>query len=186
MSKYVSQSHFSRVSGLHPDKVRDLMRGKLKDACVGASINLEHEIVVAYLKNEDAPRPVNLPNNIAHLADMSLRDLITQFGTDLAFIDWLKATKMIEDIAEKRIKNAEKEGRLVDRDLIKRGVIEPVDTCFTQILNDGAKTIVKRIQAMVKSDYSVEEMEEFIRSQITSFVRPMKEKISKNLRDSTN
>jgi hypothetical protein len=117
---------------------------------------------------------------------MSLRDLITQFGTDLAFIDWLKATKMIEDIAEKRIKNAEKEGRLVDRDLIKRGVIEPVDTCFTQILNDGAKTIVKRIQAMVKSDYSVEEMEEFIRSQITSFVRPMKEKISKNLRDSTN
>jgi len=51
-----------------------------------------------------------VPEYIGDLADMTLRELIMQFGTDVRFVDWLKATKEIEMINEKRLKNAESEG----------------------------------------------------------------------------
>lgn len=56
---------------------------------------------------------LEVPENIAAFLDMSLRDLITRFGTDERFVDWLNATQKIEIIEEKRIKNAEKKGELV-------------------------------------------------------------------------
>ena len=41
------------------------------------------------------------PPEIHELADWTLKDIIRSFGTAPSFLDWLKATKAIEEIEEK-------------------------------------------------------------------------------------
>lgn len=124
-----------------------------------------------------------IPEDIREFADMSLREIIERFGTDVAFGDWLKATKAIEDINDKRIKNAKSRGDLVHRDLIKVGIIDPIDAAHTKLLTDGAKTISRRATAMHDAGRSLGEIEKFVANQITSFIRPMKAKVGRTLKN---
>jgi hypothetical protein len=123
-----------------------------------------------------------LPDDIKLLVDLSLRELINIFGTDTSFLDWLRATKAIEDIHEKRLKNAAQEGTLVARDLVKRGVLEPIEAAHVKLLTDGSKTIARRIHSMVEAGRSVEECETFVRSNISKFIRPLKAKVRRTLK----
>lgn len=124
-----------------------------------------------------------VPENIEAFADMSLRELIQRFGTDAAFVDWLRATKMIEDINDKRVKNAEARGELVSRRLVKVAIIDPIDAAHTKLLTDGAKTIARRIAAMLGADRSLEDCEEFAKDQIASFIRPVKAKVARTVKE---
>lgn len=124
-----------------------------------------------------------IPENISAFADMSLRELILRFGTDTAFNDWLKATKMIEDINEKRLKNAETKGELVSRHLVKIGIIDPIDSAHINLLTDGAKTITLRVIAMHNADASADDIETFVRDQIASFIRPVKDRVTRALKN---
>lgn len=124
---------------------------------------------------------LQIPEDIRELANWSLRDLVTKFGTDVAFLDFLKATKAIEDIYEKRIKNAKSSGELVDRAQIKIGVIEPINTAHVKLLTDGAKTIAVRTKAMLDAGRDLGEVEEFITQQISSFIKPMKARVARGL-----
>lgn len=123
-----------------------------------------------------------IPEDIRSFIDMTLRELIQRFGTDIAFLDWLKATKAIEEINEKRLRNAVTQGELVSRHLIKIGVIDQINTTHKKLLTDCSKTINKRVRAMTKSGRSENETEKFIVDQISSFIRPMKVKMVKALR----
>lgn len=124
-----------------------------------------------------------VPFELEKFADMTLREIIARFGSDYAFVDWLKATKEIEIINEKRLKNAQTRGELVHRDLIKRGVIEPIDSIFIKILSDGAKALSVRIPALHESGQTPGEIEKFISDHIGKFIKPVKSKISKLLKD---
>ncbi|MCH9712763.1 MAG: hypothetical protein K0U20_09085 [Proteobacteria bacterium] len=124
-----------------------------------------------------------IPEDIKAFADMTLAELIKRFGTDGAFVDWLRAVKSIEDINEKRLKNAVTRGELVSRNLIKVGVIEPFDTAFNKLLTDGAKTIARRVCAMNGAGRSVEDCEDFVADQVSSFIKPAKAKISRTLKN---
>ncbi len=126
---------------------------------------------------------MQIPEDIRKLADWSLRDLVTKFGTDIAFLDFLKATKALEEIHEKRLKNAKSSGELVDRILIKIGVIEPINTAHVKLLTDGSKTIAVRTKAMLDAGRDLGEVEAFITEQISSFIRPMKAKIARSLKN---
>lgn len=123
-----------------------------------------------------------IPEDIAAFAEMTLRELIERFGTDTAFLDWLKATKSIEDINEKRLKNATVMGDLVSRELVKKGVFDHVNATHQKILTDGAKTINKRVRIMTEAGKDEKETEAFIIDQISSFIRPMKTKITRALK----
>ena len=125
----------------------------------------------------------DIPEDIRAFADMSLRDLVDRFGTDVAFVDWLKATKSIEDINEKRLKNAMTRGELVSRHLMKIGVIEPIDEAHIKLLTDGARTIALRVHTMTAAGKSVEDCEKFVADQMTSFIRPIKAKITRTLKN---
>ncbi len=122
-----------------------------------------------------------LPEDIRKFADYTLRDLIAQFGTDAAFLDWLKATKAIEDIHEKRLKNAEKAGELISREVVKHGLIATIDGAFTRILTDGAKTIAVRAHSLVTTGADVAQVEDLVGKQLTTFIRPTKSKIKRVL-----
>jgi hypothetical protein len=130
-------------------------------------------------KKREAPVAdnVDLPENIQEYGDWTLNQIVSRFGTDAAFLDQLKATKTIEDIAEKRLKNAAFEGSLVSRDLVKRGIIEPFESAHTRLLTDGAKSIARRCMAMAKADEEVREIEKYVADAVGSFIRPAKAQI---------
>ena len=122
-----------------------------------------------------------VPDDIQAFADMSVREVVQRFGTDVAFLDWLKATKAIEDINEKRLKNAATKGSLVSRELVKLGIIDPIDAAHIKLLTDGAKTITRRVTAMHDSGRNLDEIEKFVKNQMTSFIRPVKAKVKRAL-----
>ena len=165
---------------------------KFKPALVGRRIDINHSIIKKYIEkhtglttkqqNDKNREPIEIPTDIKDFADMTLNELIQKFGTDTAFVEWLRATKSIEDINEKRLKNAVTQGELVDRKLIKKGVIEPFDTAFNKLLTDGAKTIARRVSSMANSGRPVVDCEKFVTGQISSFIKPMKAKIARTLR----
>lgn len=134
-------------------------------------------------RGTDTDNAFTVPENIQAFADMSLRDVIAQFGTDVRFLDWLRATKEIEMINERRIKNAKAAGELVHRDLVKAGVIDPVDAALMKLLTDGSKTITRRATAMHDAGRDLKDIEEFVKDQISSFIRPMKAKIKRAFTD---
>ena len=179
---------------------------QLNPAIVGKKINANHPAAIAYIaahngysengaggvtKNakpttgrvrkrpHDEGHSYEVPDNIQHMADMTIRDVVQQFGTDYMFLDYLRAVKEIETIADRRIKNAKAAGELVSRDLVKRGIIDPIDATLTKLLTDGAKTITRRVTALHDAGKDLNEIEEFVRDQITSFVRPMKAKVKR-------
>ena len=123
------------------------------------------------------------PDDIQGLADMSLRELMEKFGTDTRFVDWLRATKSIEDIAEKRLKNAEKSGELISRELVRIGIISVIDGAFTRMLSDGSKTIAVRAKAVIDAGGSQMDVELLVAKQLTSFINPTKSKMKRVLRD---
>ena len=124
-----------------------------------------------------------VPEDIQSFADMTLRDLIARFGTDTRFVDWLGATQKIEMINEKRLKNAEAEGKLISRDLVKRAVIDQIDAVFVQMLTDGAKTMSGRAHAIAKAGGGADEVKKMIEDQLTSLIRPAKSRMRRALRD---
>ena len=126
---------------------------------------------------------IDTPDDIKEFYNMTLNEIITRFGTETAFIDWLKASKSIEDINEKRLKNAQTEGKLVSRDLIRIGVIEVIEAAHLKLLTDGAKTIARRVTAMNGSGRSLEDVEAFVVDNMSSHIRPVKVKTRKVLRD---
>lgn len=150
-----------------------------------AENNNKKTAALADLNNriEDGTTLHEIPDDIKAFADMTLRELIQRFGTETAFKDWLSATKQIEDINEKRLKNATTRGELVNRDLIKVHIVEPINEVLKKLLTDGSKTMATRIPAMVNAGRSVEECEAYIQKTMSSFIRPMKEKVTRTLKN---
>ncbi len=145
-----------------------------------------HQAAAAKKKAAEQSAPddiIEIPANIQAFAHMTLTELIDKFGTDTRFVDWLNATQKIESINEKRLKNAQTRGELVSRDLVRVGIIEPIDAAHIKLLTDGAKTIARRAVAMSKAGRPVEDVEKFVAEQMTSFIRPVKAKVARALKN---
>lgn len=127
-----------------------------------------------------------IPENIEEFADMTLRQIIHQFGSDAAFLDWLKATKEIESINEKRLKNATTKGDLIHKEIVKRGIIEPVETVFVNLLSDGARALATRVPAKAASGESTIDIENYISDYIGKFIKKAKADINKTLKGVTS
>ena len=110
----------------------------------------------------------------AKFADMTLTEVVEIYGTDIAFLDWLKATKLIAEIEEKRLKNAATRGDLINRDLIKTTVIKVFYRAFNILITDGAKTIASRVITMHSAGRPVVYCEEFVSDQISTFIQRAK------------
>jgi hypothetical protein len=134
---------------------------------------------------EPAPPPVvtsekaakiisSLPPDIRRLVDRPLRELVEQFGTSIEFVDFLKAVREIERIHTQRLKNAQAEGLVVGRDIVRRGVIEPFDLCCKRLLSDGARTIGARVAAMARAGEEDEACEQFVREKLADFIKGVK------------
>lgn len=124
-----------------------------------------------------------IPENIAEFIKWPLGELVEKFGTDIAFLDWLRATQTIENINEKRLKNAVVRGELVSRDLVKSSILNPVNSAHIKLLTDGSKTIARRVMAMTGAGKDIVIIEKYVKDQITSFLRPIKAKVKRLIND---
>jgi len=124
----------------------------------------------------------DLPEDIREVADMPLREIVGRFGTDSQFLEWLKATKLIEDIHASRLKNAETEGKLVSRELVETGIIDPVQTAHTLLLSDGARTAAARSYSMAKAGDSVEDIRIMLEDLFSGHIKAAKQKMSRAMR----
>lgn len=134
-------------------------------------------------KSQTVDTETEIPENIQAFADMTLREIITRFGTDTAFVDYLAALKSIDGITTLRLKNATSEGKLISRDLVETGLVARIEGLFTKLLTDGSKTLAYRVHAMVKSGSDAGEVETYISGAMTNFIKPTKVKMAKVLRD---
>lgn len=120
--------------------------------------------------------------DVSDYLDMTLRDLVDEFGTDNQFVEWLKATKSIEDIREKRLKNDERESKYIPREIVEK-VISEFERCFSLQLNDATKTIAARIFGYAQGGRSREEATQLAEDQIGAPIKDAKKRLSRWLEE---
>ncbi|MFK5915346.1 MAG: hypothetical protein QM484_13325 [Woeseiaceae bacterium] len=189
MRKLVSRSEFARMAGITPGGVTKACKKILAPATVGKRIDANHPAAIAYIKNRTGDTTTvngwNARNELKKqaalealknesYADMSLREVVKKHGTDIAFSDWLRAVKLIEDISEKRLKNSQTKSELVSRHLVKNCLVEPFEALHKRLVTDGTKVIVSHVITMSEVDHSVEMCERLIAVQISSYIKQMK------------
>lgn len=125
---------------------------------------------------------IEAAEQIDQFLDMSLRDIIDKFGTATRFIDWLKAVKEIENIREKRLKNDERESKMVPRPLMDL-VVGAFERCFSLQLNDASKTIAARLYSYAKAGRTVEDATQLVEDQIGAPIKDAKRKIGQAIED---
>lgn len=183
----VKQFHAAGVFETYPDAPPAVVTfndgGEIKAPHVrGHAAARETRKAPPTLPPDSQPDAHEVPPQIEAFADMTLRELIQRYGTDVRFLDWLKATKEIEMIAERRIKNAAAQGKLISRSLVERGVIDPFNGAHLRLMSDGAKTITASVVAKHLSGLSEPEIERYVSDVIGSFLRPVKNKVAQALR----
>ncbi len=125
--------------------------------------------------------PISEAENIGEFLDMPLRDVAEKFGTDVRFIDWLKAVEKIEAIRGKRLANDEKENKMVPRELMDV-VIGAFERCFSLQLNDASKTVSARLYSYVKAGRTVEDATQLVEDQIGAPIKDAKRRIAEALK----
>jgi hypothetical protein len=128
---------------------------------------------------------VEPPEDLGEIANWTVQAVVDKFGTRRGFIDWLKALRAIEDVHEKRIKNAQLAGLLVSRRLVATGVIDVFNSANVRLMTDGAKAITAATAAKRAGGESENEIEAHVADLIGSFIRPVKSKIERNLASAT-
>jgi hypothetical protein len=126
---------------------------------------------------------MDIPKDIQEFADYTLRNLIERFGTDTRFVDWLTAIQKIEAINEKRLKNAETEGKLISRRLVLAGVIDPINSAHLKMLKDGSKTIAAGAISKHSAGAELSEIETYVTEIMSSLIKPVKNKITRALKN---
>jgi len=199
----ITKAAFSRLGNVATSTVQSACKKHLKPAMIGKKIESTHEAAVAFLakhkalqelekKPEAATKPVetnsvdlsNLPDDIRDLADkMTLSELIKKFGTDTRFVDWLKAVKAIEDIHEKRLKNAATQKDLIPRKFVETHVFGYIETSNIRLLNDSPRTIAARVIEAVEAGETKEEIELMVQQIISNQIKSIKEKSKKALKN---
>jgi hypothetical protein len=122
-----------------------------------------------------------IPDNILAFQEMTLRDIIDKFGTDERFTDFLTAVRRIEEIHERRLKSAQKEGELVSRELVQVSVIDVFNNAHLRLLTDGAKSITAGVISKHASGASDVEIQLYVADLLGSFIRPVKRQIARSL-----
>ena len=130
---------------------------------------------------EEDPGLDEIPEDIRELADWSLRKIIKRFGTAHGLESYLKSSKVMEDIAEKRLKNHVAAGELIAKTLVTKAVIEPINNAHARMLRDGSRSITSVIINRVKAGDSFEQCEADVKKQLSAFIKPLKKTLGKGI-----
>ena len=110
MKILVSRAEFARRAGVAPSTVTKACKKALAPATSGRRIDVNHPAAIAFI-NKRTGNTTTVNGWTAHneakklaaletlkndsLADMTLREMVSKYGTDTAFSDWLKSVRII-------------------------------------------------------------------------------------------
>lgn len=204
--RLITQAAFARQVGVKPSTIsKSLKQGNLKRAAVGTKIDIDHSAAKLFIKNHAKGKTLEakaegklsgggseqadnvdlsqIPNDIAELADESLRKLVEVFGTDSRFLDWLKALKAIEDVREKRLKNEVAEGSMISREFVETHVFGFIEGVLVQLLNDAPRTITARAIESVEAEETREVIEKTVQEILSKNIKNLKAKVTRALKN---
>lgn len=119
---------------------------------------------------------------LAKFGDMKLKDILRHHGTMTQFKDLLSATKLIEDIIEKRIKNAKISGDLISREHVHTFIFGAIEVMNIRLLQDAPRTIAARVISAWESGETSEQVEVIICDLISSQLQSMKKEVTKGMK----
>lgn len=125
----------------------------------------------------------DLPGEIYDLLDLSFREILDRYGTEARFVDVLSAGQKVESIKSSRVKTAQSEGKLISRVLVKNGVIDVFNSAHLRLMKDGAKSIAAGAISKHSSGASATEVEAYVSDILGSFIKPIKSKIVRTLKN---
>lgn len=135
---------------------------------------------------EPPPEPaVPAPQGTRELEELSalLRPLLDRYGTARGFRDWLQAAAQLEAVRERKLRNDEREGRLIDRSLVSTHLMGALQRLHRRLLGDSAVTTVRRVYAAAKAGMPVEDVLTEYRSSMGALLKPVAETQAALLRD---
>lgn len=119
-----------------------------------------------------------LPEDLREFRGWTLEQLLMRFGTHTGFKEWLRSVKEMEAIEEKRLKNDQTRGNLVDKELIGR-VLDIFDTQHMRLLSDGAKSITADVVGKHQAGVLIEDIETYVSNRIGTFITAAKNKVAR-------
>ena len=204
--RLISRSKLARLAGVSPAAVTKACKTGLKDAIVGKRLDLDHDSVREYLVGKGVdPTQVELgpakrvekarakvekaeadpgfegPANIDEILEWKFRDIIDRFGGAPGFSDWLDARKRIGDIQALELKNAESQGRVIRRELVRAHIFGALDGVCRRLLLDASRTGARKLYSACRSGTPLEEAEKILRDLIGSQLEPLRDQVSEEL-----
>lgn len=140
----------------------------------------------AYAGNAPEAPEINreeIPARLERYADMTLRQIVNHFGTFGQFETMLKALKTIEDIQEKRIKNAERLGELISREFVANHVLGLINGLASRILNESAESIARKVPDIVKAGGTHNDVRPLVLDILSSEIKSAKHKVEKRIKN---
>jgi len=191
--RLVSKNDFARLAQVTAPAVNNVLGTRLKDCVYENQIDLEHPDAILYIEDQIKRReeyragrvksgrkagvpPAKFDTDISKYLDLTLREIHEKHGTIPMFLGYLKAVREIEKIQETRLKNGEREGTLVSRELVKVAVLEPIDTAHTKLLTDGARSIARTLKQKFDSGADALACERWVSKRIGQFIKAAKSK----------
>ncbi len=110
--------------------------------------------------------------------NMTINQILSQFGTETAFGEWVKMTKVLEEIREKRIKNAKTQGELISREYVRTHMFGLIEIVNTRLLNDAPVSLAARVSQLVRAGEDDKSVEDFIRSEISTHIGALKSRMT--------
>jgi hypothetical protein len=186
-TEIIRKSDFAERCGVSPAAITKALKGPLGDALVAKMIDAKHPAAIKYAKGREPKSPTvtkvasdegeqkakvvgrasvkaktEEKLKLEGYYSLTLLEIVQEHGSQTQFEGWLRSAKLMEEVREKQTKNFEREGKLVDRDLVKLAVVVPYDAAHKALLNDVSKTIAARSSSMAKAGSSNVEVEKFI------------------------
>lgn len=199
MTTLITRAELARRGGVKPPSVTLLCKKRLKDACHGKKVDVDHPSVIEWLESKnietikvsDADRHLmehwktDRPNGAAELdriKDMHVIDVVRRFGTEDAYLGWLRSLKMIEDLETAKLKNDKARGAVIDTELVRGHLMTMIDATNRRLLGDSVKTIARTVSELTKAGSTTEENEAAVRDLISSQLKNIKQRVLKKLK----
>src|SRR5688572_6935798 len=157
--------------------------GPLAEALLETNrIDLSHPAAEAWLASGAgsidalgaAPTGAPKADDVAKLGELTLNEIVERHGTVQGFIDYVDALKKIAETHRLALKNAEVEGSLISRELVRTHVFGAIDAVNRRLLTDSVKTIVGRAYAMTKAGETAEEIQRVAAELMSATLAPAK------------
>lgn len=201
--KLVSMAELARILGVSQAYVSKMSKSKFAEAMDGKRIDLDHSSVELFILKRSMKDPdkvtldARLPSNkikdeilagtikapddieLANFGSMTLDKILKIYGTVTRFKDLLSATKLIEDIIEKRIKNAKSSGDLISRHHVDTFMIGAYETLYIRLLQDSPRTISASVLAAWESGEKPEQVEIMIKDLLSTQLKSVQKEVTK-------